>query len=543
MDVRWWGWGTLDRRYPEAMVRRVGEVLQQQYGFVLQAMPPVAIEQVHLPPPRLSVAARQALAQAAEVHGEMGVRLTHAYGKSYPDLVRLRRGEVPHPPDAVAFPHTAEEVQQLLRAAAEHGVAVIPFGGGTSVVGGVEPGSRAQGTVTVDMRCLNRLLHVDPVSQLATFQAGVLGPDLEALLHSHGFALGHFPQSFEYSTLGGWIATRSAGQNSCEVGRIEDLVESLDAVLPTGQLKTARVPAMAVGPSMDELLLGSEGMLGIITEATVRIHRPRAAILKAALFPDWESGCDAVRAIAQGDMHPTLLRLSDPAETELQWRTRSPDTASFHRTRGRISKWVLSEKGLTLGRCCLMLLGAGKSAWEELEHVVSRHDGFLLGEGPARHWLESRFMLPFLRDAIMDQGVLNDTLETAGRWSRLPELYQAGRQALLDAVGQPGIVLCHISHIYEDGASLYFTFIAPRPASHELEFWSRIRDRAVDAFLAHGGALSHHHGIGRAHTPWMGRALGETAVGLLHTLKQSVDPDDILNPGKLLPEPVAEGVT
>ena len=323
------------------------------------------------------------------------------------------------------------------------------------------------------------------------------------------------------------------------------MLESVEAVTPSGRIKTPPVPAMAVGPSMQQMLLGSEGTLGVITQATVRIHRPEEPQVQALLFPDWESGCAAVQAIAQSHTRTSLVRLSDAAEPRCNGAPGVPTPRPSIARAARVTRWVLDEKG-----CCLAV--AALCFWVRRKRVAQAgraHDrkrhGFIAGESPARQWLKNRFVLPFLRDTLMDHGVLNDTLETSARWSRLQEVYRAGCEALKEAVGHPGIVLCHVSHVYPDGASLYFTFITPRPATQELEHWARIRDRAVTAFLQHGGALSHHHGVGSAHARWLPQALGDPAVSVLRALKRSLDPQDILNPGKLLPsvpQPTSEGV-
>jgi len=466
-------------------------------------------------------------------------RLVHALGKSYSDLIRMRQGRVKSAPDAVVFPEQEEQILSVLQLAADRGWAIVPFGGGTSVVGGVEPLSNGRPVLTVDLRRMNRILSIDGISNTARIEAGIRGPELEAQLNAKGFTLGHFPQSFEFSTLGGWIATRSAGQNSTKYGKIEHMVVSLRMVTLGGVLDSPVVPVDAVGPSLLQCLIGSEGTLGVITQAVVRLNRiPQYRSFATYLFPDFVAGVDAVRNMLQADLRPAILRLSDPHETAMALLLSKSPHPSF---KLRLGYWYVRLRGGDLKHgALLILIFEGErnliSAARRETHRFLR-SGLPLGGRLARMWMESRFHLPYLRDDLIDHSVMVDTLETAALWERLPGLYAAVRQTLSESILKtaPGaLVLTHLSHSYPDGASLYFTFMARQQAGRELEQWQTVKEEATEAILKNGGALSHHHGIGSMHKPWMRSYLGSEGLTFLQHMKEKMDPKNIMNPGKLL---------
>jgi len=451
-------------------------------------------------------------------------RLAHAAGKSTEDLLRLRAGEVRGAPDAVARPGSHEEVAALLAACAQHHIAVVPFGGGTSVVGGLDAQREGfAGVLAMDLAGLDRLVRVDPVSRTATFEAGVRAPRAEELLAPHGFTLGHFPQSFEYASLGGFAATRSSGQASAGYGRFDRIVVGLRAATPVGTLDLGRAPESAAGPDLRQLLLGSEGVFGVITELTVRVRPVPAARRYAGwAFPSFADGTRALRALAQDGPLPTVLRLSDEAETAINAATGSGTDAD--------------------GGCLAVLGFEGAQA-----EVAARADaaaqrltelrGTSLGQAPGEQWRAGRFRAPYLRDALLDAGALAETLETATFWDRLPETYAAVRDALVEtlaAAGTPPLVLCHISHVYETGASLYFTVVAAQ-AQDPIAQWRAAKAAAGDAIAATGATITHHHGVGRDHKPWYAREIGPVGVAALRGVKKSLDPYGILNPSILLP--------
>ena len=498
----------------------------------------VDLEDVELPAPALPDAARRELAGAglSEEHTD---RVSHAVGRSYPDLVRIRSGDGSMAPDAVVTPESVAQLRGVLAACSRAGVAVIPFGGGTSVVGGVEalrgPHSAA---ISLDLSRLDSLLGVDPVSLTATVEPGLLGPELERRLGAQGMTLGHFPQSFEYSTVGGWVATRSAGQASTGYGRIDELVEAVRCETPVGELSTLDVPATAAGPSLRELVVGSEGTLGVIAAATLRVRRlPEARHYEAWSFRSFEEGAGAYRAMAQAGACPDVARLSDEEETRL-----SKALAAGGGAAQRAGESYLRLRGHARG--CLAFTG-----FEGTHDEVARRrrraavllracGGLSLGQRPGRSWLRGRFAAPYLRDEMLDRGAMVETLETATTWSNLSSLYAAVRQALVESLssrGTPPLVICHISHLYASGASLYFTFLARQEEGQELDQWGAAKRAASDAIVAHGGTITHHHAVGIDHAPWMTAEVGELGLGVLRAAKDRLDPEGIMNPGKLLP--------
>ncbi len=459
-------------------------------------------------------------------------RLAHARGQGLPDLVRLRTGTVRAAPDAVARPGTAREVADCLAVCARAGLRVVPWGGGTSVTGGLNlvPGSPP--TVALDLRRLAGLFDLDPKSWLATLGAGCAGPALEELLGGQGFTLGHFPQSFELSTLGGWIATRACGQESLAVGGSEQWVAGVRVATPRGGLEVAARPAAASGPELLQCVLGSEGRLGVITEATVRIRpRPAAREVKAWLVPSWERGLAAARELAQSAAPLALLRLSDGPETEVAMAS----GIAAHRALGWVLPRYLRLRGVAGWGCMLFLGAVGDAAriagvWEEVAPTLRRHGAVALGAAPGRRWLADRFRHPYLRDGLLDLGWAVETLETSATWRQLPAIAEAVRTAL----AMP--TLCHVSHTYRDGASLYFTFFLRCAASADATIaeWARRKRAATAALLAAGGTLSHHHGVGAWHAPWYRQAVGDVGTAAVAAMAASLDPDGMLNPQALL---------
>jgi alkyldihydroxyacetonephosphate synthase len=468
-------------------------------------------------------------------------RLTHARGQGLTDLLRLRSGTVPVLPDTVAHPQNDAEVESILRSCAAAGVRVVPWGGGTSVTGGVNIIPSAAPIVSLDLATLSGLQSLDERSQLAVFGAGTSGPAIEAALEAHGFTLGHFPQSWELSTLGGWVATRASGQESLGYGDIHNMVAGLELVAPNGRLVLPAFPSTAAGPDLRHLVLGSEGRLGVVTRVTVRIRplppRVRAA---ATLLPSWQDGLDAVRALVQQAVPLTLIRLSDEPETE----TAMAIGLSRHPWAAGIVRGGLRLRGIH-GSGCLMLCGAAgderhvRETLERATAVLRTHGGVGLGSGPGRRWLAERFRHPYLRDALLDRGIATDTLETAAPWSRVPQLADGVRRALSTALAgenEATAVLCHVSHPYRDGTSLYFTFFfrCPPDVQHAVARWAALKRAATAAIVAGGGTLSHHHGIGSWHAPWLKDEVGEAGVRILSAAAHALDPAGILNPHVLL---------
>jgi alkyldihydroxyacetonephosphate synthase len=539
--VRWWGWGEDGHAppLPEPALTLLGEQLGVDPGV---RRGPVALEDVRLPDVRLPEATRARLERSVGPHHvsqERLARIVHAAGKGYPDLVRLRAGDASSAPDAIVAPGSAAEVQAVLEACADARVAVVPFGGGTSVVGGVEPVADGfAGALSLDLRRLDGLEGIDRVSLTATFGAGLTGPEAERRLAREGFTLGHLPQSFEYSTVGGWVATRSAGQASTGYGRIDELVEGLHLVAPAGELVGRALPASAAGPDLRELTVGSEGVLGVICDATLRL-RPLPAVghYEGWSFRSFAEGCDALRVMEQADASPDVARLSDEEGTRL-----SAVLTSGGGPGDRIGRAYLRTRGHEHG--CLAIVGYEGEAAEvgrrrlRAAALLRAGGGLRLGRRPGEAWRRSRFSGPYLRDELLDRGVLVETLETATSWSNLAALHRAVGDALrgaLAARGTPALVMCHVSHLYRSGASLYFTFLARQESEAPLEQWRRAKSAATDAIVAAGGTITHHHAVGRDHAPWMRAEVGELGLELIRAAKQRLDPAGIMNPGKLLP--------
>ena len=537
--MRWWGWGVDGHAQPltAAAERLLAAELGVEPGL---RRPPVALEDVALPASALESSARERLVAVVgdeDLRDDRLARVSHAGGKSYPDLVRLRGGSAAFAPDAVVYPESSEEVVELLRACAEERVAVVPFGGGTSVAGGVEAlRGPFDAVVSVDLAGMSGLISVDPRSQLASFAAGTLGPEAERALGAHGLTLGHFPQSFEFSTVGGWVATRSAGQASTGYGRIEELVVSLRLAAPAGKLEPRTVPATAAGPDLRELVVGSEGVLGIVTEVTARVRpRPHYRRYEGWSLPSFAAGADAFRELEQSEAAPDVARLSDEEETRISLAIASGGPAS------RALRGYLRARGRERG--CLAILGFEGDPDEvgarraRARRIMRRRRGLGLGAAPGSAWRQGRFHGPYQRDELIGHGLLVDTLETATTWSNLGQLYRAVRDALAESLGaretRP-VVMCHLSHLYATGASLYFTFLARQQEGRELEQWHAAKTAAGDAISSAGGTITHHHAVGRDHAPWLRHEVGDVGLELLRSAKAKLDPAGIMNPGKLL---------
>jgi alkyldihydroxyacetonephosphate synthase len=550
--IRWNGWGWTAHKDQLAGQEVVWNWLAGELGMpALLATPARPLESIVLARSRLTVEDRARFVEilgADRVRDDHFERAYHARGKSYHDLLHLRAGDLSTAPDAVLFPRSTEEVLSVLAAAIEGGIAVVPYGGGSSVVGGVTGHQGGfKSVVCVDLSGMDRMIDVDPQSMTATAEAGITGPVLEKALQANGFTLGHHPQSFEFSTLGGWIAHRGAGQGSNRYGRAEDWLVGAKLATPRGVLRTGGFPASSTGPRLNDLVLGSEGIFGIVTEATLRLHPVSVASdYYGYLFRDFASGLAAIREAAREEIGVTMLRLSDAAETKFY---RAFGALGKRRSiADRLSQLYLDTRGFD-DKACAMIAGfEGETAAVvasrlEFDVLAKKYNALALGEGQGKRWKDGRYHGPYLRDPMMDRGVGVDTLETATSWSKLDALYIAVRDALEAAIretapraGARGIVTCHVSHSYPDGASLYFTYIFPRALDGEIAQWRAIKKAASDAIIANGGTISHHHGIGEDHLPWMVAEKGSLGVDVLRAVKMALDPRGILNPGKLIPD-------
>lgn len=549
--VQWNGWGWAASKDSLADREEFWTWLAGELGMPsLLATPARPLEEITLAAPQLTEAQRNRFIDilgADRVRDDKFERAFHALGRSYHDLLRLRAGDLSVAPDAVLYPRGSEEVLAVLSFASESRIAVVPYGGGTSVVGGVSAvGKGFDAVVTLDLSGMEQVIDVDTVSGTATAEAGIYGPALEKALQAKGVTLGHFPQSFEFSTLGGWIAHRGAGQNSARYGRAEDWLVAAKVATPRGMMTTESFPASAAGPRLTDLIVGSEGAFGVVTEATFRIHPvPQASEYGGYLFRDFASGMSAVRHAMQEELPLAMLRLSDVEETRF-YRTYS----ALGKPRGisaALADSYLKVRGMA-DSACAMIFGI-EGAPDTVAHtrkrvgqIVKTLDGVFVGHGPGERWREGRFHGPYLRDPMMNRGVGVDTLETAASWSKIDTLYAAVKSTLEKAIletaprpGARGVVMSHISHSYLDGASLYFTYMFPRVPGSEIAQWQTIKKAASDATVSHGGTISHHHGVGEDHLPWIAQEKGELGIEIYRAIKRTLDPNGILNPGKLIP--------
>lgn len=524
-EMSWFAWG--DPAKASELAPGLRDLVSQVLRARIEDMPPAAEQDVSLPEPRLDQRLLDAFAEivgAEHVRTDAPTRLRRSGGKSTPDLLARRAGRVDFAPDAALLPADHDQVERLLRLCSAERVAVVPFGGGTSVVGGLTPltGGFAA-VVALDLRRLNRLVRLDPISLTAVLDAGVRTPHAEAMLAEHGLTLGHMPQSFEYATIGGYAATRSSGQASAGYGRFEDMVVGMRVATPRGTLDLGGPPASAAGPDLRRLLVGSEGTLGVITEVAVRVRpRPERILDEAWSFPDHATGVAALRALAQSEVRPTMARLSDETETFV-----NAAIGGHEATPG--CQAVLGFEGMDTE------VEARVAAVRE---VMVAAGGTPLGPDPVAHWRRNRFDAPYLRDTLLSSGVLAETLETATSWADLLSLHAAVKDALTEALDDDEggvVVLCHVSHTYPTGASLYFT-VATATGTDPAARWDRAKRAASDAIVANGGTITHHHAVGTDHRPWMTAELGPLGVEVLRAVKSALDPEGVLNPGKLIPE-------
>jgi alkyldihydroxyacetonephosphate synthase len=526
--MKWNAWG--DPAAATPLSDGIRTLLEQALGVGGAPSAELPADQVRLRPSALSDVDRDALvAIVGDAHcisDDYG-RLLRAGGKSTLDLFRRKDSGVQDAPDAVLLPGDEEAVAEVLRLCAKQSIAVVPFGGGTTVVGGVDPiRGDFKAVVSLDLRRFDQLHGLNEVSGEAELGAGVTGPEAERLLGERGFSLGHFPQSFQFATIGGFAATRSSGQDSAGYGRFDDMVRGVTAVTPAGVLDLGRAPASAAGPDLRQLIIGSEGVFGVITRVRLRVHPvPETTRYEAWSFPDFATGAAALRAVAQTGTGPTVIRLSDEAETGVNLATTE----------------TIGEQSVT-GGCLAITTFEGTAAHTESRHAETRavleaRGGTSLGDAPARAWEHGRYGAPYLRDALLSAGALCETLETATNWSNLGRLKAAVTDALTIALGEtgtPALVLCHISHVYPTGASLYFTVVAGQ-RGNPIEQWRKAKSAASDAMVRSGGTITHHHAVGADHRPWMRDEVGDLGVEVLRAVKRVLDPTGILNPGKLIP--------
>lgn len=546
--MKWWGWGVEGVAFTYGNKPDFAPFVKQAVGLDLSlpAESPIAFEDLVVPPSR---ATDDFLALCSTLIGQGHVvtddhdRVVHTYGKSIRDLLRIRANLLPRTPDVVLYPADEREVQAIVEAVVNQDAVIIPFGGGTNISGSLEP--RPEETrivVSLDVGRLNRVLDIDEGSGLARIQAGAQGPDIEKQLAERGWTMGHFPDSFTHSTLGGWVATRSSGMQSDKYGDIADIVRGLRLVRPGGIVDLRPVPSTSTGPSVREMILGSEGRLGVITEVTVQVHRvPAVRDVIGYFFPTWEAGLAAMREIAESDASPSITRVSDARESGFSFATRKASTGVTAAGTKALMR-VLTARGWDLDALCLSFIGYEGSAshvrYEKhlVGQIVRRHGGIGVGKGPGALYDQKKFDTPYIRDFLLDRGAAADVSETAAPWSRLQEVYDeaiaAANRAYAD-LGVHGWIMCHLSHSYHSGACLYFTF-AFVTGDDPLGEYQQVKSAVQQAFVDHGATLSHHHAVGVEHAPWMEDDISAEGVAILRGLFESADPGENFNPGKVL---------
>ena len=549
--MKWWGWG-------QEGIEFTHDDKPALAAFILEAIDvdvrrkgarPLRFDQLEVPDPSLPDELWEALEQAVSrkfVSLDPLDRVVHARGKSLRDLVWQRVGELPRVPDVVVRPGGEDEVSAILDAAMRFDAVVIPFGGGSSISGSLEaPAAETRPVISVDLERLNSVLEIDADSRLARVQAGVFGPHLEEQLTARGYTFGHFPDSFMQSTLGGWIATRSSGMQSDRYGDIADMTKGLRVVTPSGTLVTRPVPATSTGPSVREMVLGSEGRLGIITEATVHVRRiPEKRVILGYLFPTFPEALAAMQELAASEHSVSVTRVSDANETQFSFAMRVRPTLLDKLQSRALQMFLRRRLGWDLNQMCLSFVG-----YEGSEHhvaaqrravgkLVKRHRGLCIGAGPGALYDQKKFDIPYIRDFLLDRGAPGDVSETATTWSNLLPLYDAVTAAANDAfaqIGVKGYLMCHLSHSYHAGACLYFTFAfkGTSPASMAQEY-EVVKSAIQQAFVDNGGTLSHHHAVGTEHAQWLEQDISAPGVAMLEALFAGTDPGHHLNPGKIV---------
>ncbi len=571
-ESRWNGWGWKEKRYPLKQIHPdffaylKKKLNLDEPGF--QVPGENKLFEIKIADPSIS---KGVLRQLQSIAGEKHVkidhvdRLTHSYGKSLPDVLALRFGSPGPCVDAVVYPRTTAEIIEILQLASANKFSVIPAGGASSVTGGLspQPSRNTKGAISLDMSRMNKMLEFDETSQSALFEAGIYGPLVEKKLNERGFTLGHFPQSFEFSTLGGWIATRGAGQESDGYGKIEEMLISLQAVTPSGAspglagiIETGYFPESAAGPDLNRIFAGSEGVMGVITAARVKIRKKPEVIAGAALVDSFEEGLHRIRRLRQSQTPVNMVRLSDENETDQFLMMRSANSsgepnepnkprqpAPGKSWKDRFSGYLLSAKRVKKPYCLLLFSAAGERdqaarSYRMMKEILcSGSRAIFIGEKPAEEWRKSRFELPYLRHDLLNMGVGADTYETAVPWSAMESLRNnvyAALQSYEKKSSTKVIAMVHISHSNANGACLYFTVLYRVDFNQMQTQWLTIKECVTNAIVDSGGTLSHHHGVGLDHKPWVAREIGENGVALLRGIKAKLDPKNIMNPGKLL---------
>jgi alkyldihydroxyacetonephosphate synthase len=549
--MKWWGWGLEGVEFTHADKPDLAPFIETVLGLDVRRVtaPAPSFTSLRVPDSLLPALLR------AELEKELGAdhvstdaldRVVHGRGKSLRDLIRQRRGDLPRVPDVVVRPANELQVSAVMASAVSHDAVVIPFGGGSSISGSLEPEpAETRPVISVDLSRLNAVLEVDRASGLARIQAGVLGPALDDQLRAQGFTLGHVPDSFTHSTLGGWIATRSSGMQSDRYGDIADLTKGLRVVTPTGVLALRPIPAMSAGPSIREMILGSEGRLGIITEATMQVRPlPEQRTILGYLFPHFADGLAAMEEIAHSECSVSVTRVSDAAETRFSFAMRKPPTLLDRGQSAALQLYLKRRLGWDVHQMCLSFIGYEGSRRHvaaqrhAVGQIVKRHGGLCIGSGPGVLYDQKKFDTPYIRDFLLDRGGAGDVSETAMPWSRLTPVYDAvsaAAQGAFESLGVDGYLMCHLSHSYLTGACLYFTFaFRSDPGDDMLAQYDVVKSAIQQSFVDNGATLSHHHAVGTEHAQWLEQDISGPGVAMLRALFNGTDPDGRLNAGKIV---------
>ena len=547
--MKWWGWGYEDAEFRASnhpgfwpYAKSVLDIHGDDFTTREWNLDSIALPESCADRPFL--ANLRACLRSSQITDDPKERVIHSYGKGFRDLFRLRQGIATGAPDLIVYPESERDVCLTLRAAAERDVVLIPFGGGSNIAGCLERMDARRMCVSLDMRRMRRVLAVDRRSFTAHIEAGVFGPDLEEQLRAQGMTLGHFPDSFLHSTLGGWIATRSAGMQSDKYGKIEDMVIAVRMVTPKGVLETRVVPKSSNGIDVNHLCIGSEGTLGVITEATMRVHAvPEAREVRGYLFTEFEGGIEAMFQCMRQECMPAMVRLNDPDKTALSLAFRPP-SSGFTKIAGSLFKTYLRAKGFAQPRTCLMLIafeGSLRNVSQRLQQAeaIYRKCGAIgLGAGTGKSFESTKYDFPHIRDFLLDRNVTADVSETATVWRNITTLYKDTTSVLRAEISKSGVrpwVGCHISHTYPSGASLYFTFGFRQQLGHEMDQYLQVKRAVQQSFIDHAATLSHHHAVGTEHLPWLAADISPVGLQAVSAIKQGLDPANIMNPGRLLP--------
>jgi len=551
--MKWWGWGVegVSFHHENKPAFRPFVINAIDLDVNIAPAAPMSLDDLAIP---ALLIGDQLLAELSDAVGAENAvqddldRIVHTYGKSARDLLRVRAGDIPRVPDVVVYPGNEAEVQLIVDRAVAADAVIIPYGGGSNISGSLHaPEDETRPVISLDLGRLNQVIDIDEDSGLARIQAGAQGPDLEEQLAVRGWTLGHFPDSFTHSTLGGWVATRSSGMQSDKYGDISDIARGMRVVMPGKVLEIRPLPHTSTGPSVREMVLGSEGRLGVITEVTVQVHRiPEVRLILGYLFPSWEAGLAAMQEISTSDAHPSITRVSDAKETAFSFATRKKSgriSISSLISKGMMK--VLQRRGWKLDEVCLSFIGyeGGKAHVARqkaiVKDIVSRHGGIVVGKGPGELYDQKKFDTPYIRDFLLDRGAIGDVSETAAPWSKLLPLYTnvlAAAEKVYAHLGVAGWIMCHLSHSYHSGACLYFTFAFKHDGVDPLGQYEPLKNAIQQAFVDSGGTLSHHHAVGTEHAAWLEQDISAAGVHMIDGLFTAMDPGRNLNPGKIIPK-------